>query len=89
VDRRPAGTDGGLSTDGRGLTEALAAFNALRRQAAGDGTWLRLLDRLADAAFDASDTLIVYGSLSRGAPNHHRLARVVGYTYAAAAPAVS
>jgi gamma-glutamylcyclotransferase (GGCT)/AIG2-like uncharacterized protein YtfP len=60
------------------VNEALQAFNALRRQAAGDGTWLRLLDRLADAAFRAADTLIVYGSLSPGAPNHHRLAPLGG-----------
>ena len=78
MDRRPAGTDQRLSIDGPASTKALEAFNALRRQAAGDGTWLRLLDRLADAAFHASDTLIVYGSLSPGAPNHDRLAPLGG-----------
>jgi gamma-glutamylcyclotransferase (GGCT)/AIG2-like uncharacterized protein YtfP len=78
VDRRTPGADQRLSADGRLLNETLQAFNALRRQASGDAPWLRLVDRLAHAAFRASDTLIVYGSLSPGAPNHHRLAPLGG-----------
>jgi gamma-glutamylcyclotransferase (GGCT)/AIG2-like uncharacterized protein YtfP len=78
VDRGAPGADQRLSADGRLLNEALQAFNALRRQASGDAPWLRLVDRLAHAAFRASDTLIVYGSLSPGAPNHHRLAPLGG-----------
>jgi gamma-glutamylcyclotransferase (GGCT)/AIG2-like uncharacterized protein YtfP len=60
------------------LDHALAKFNALRgATSAGDEARARL-DRLAHAAFHAGDHLVVYGSLSPGAPNHGRLTPLAG-----------
>jgi hypothetical protein len=50
------------------LDDALAEFNALRHAPMTDGRWTALLERLAEAAFRAAEHLIVYGSLSPGAP---------------------
>ena len=63
-----------------GLEAALAEFNAARHAAMADDPWASRLDRLAHAAFRASEHLIVYGSLSPGAPNHDRLT-VLGGTW--------
>ena len=60
------------------MNRILAEFNALRLAPDPDGTWVPRLDRLAQAAFRAGHHLIVYGSLSPGAPNHHRLAALNG-----------
>ena len=60
------------------LDDAITEFNALRlATVAGDDARSRL-DRLAQAAFHAADHLIVYGSLSPGAPNHRRLVSLGG-----------
>lgn len=59
------------------LVDALSEFNALRLAMAGEAGIARL-DRLAHAAFHAAAHLIVYGSLSPGAPNHDRLASLRG-----------
>lgn len=60
------------------MVEVLSEFNALRLASrAGEGMATRL-DRLAQAAFLAGEHLIVYGSLSPGAPNHGRLADLGG-----------
>jgi len=60
------------------LDEALADFNAARHVSLSDEPWASRLDRLAQAAFKAAEHLIVYGSLSPGAPNHGRLAPLGG-----------
>ena len=56
------------------LNDVLAEFNAARHASMALEPWASRLDRLAQAAFHAAEHLIVYGSLSPGAPNHHRLA---------------
>jgi gamma-glutamylcyclotransferase (GGCT)/AIG2-like uncharacterized protein YtfP len=61
-----------------GLDAALADFNSARHDAMADEPWASRLDRLAHAAFGAAEHLIVYGSLSPGAPNHGRLAALGG-----------
>jgi gamma-glutamylcyclotransferase (GGCT)/AIG2-like uncharacterized protein YtfP len=55
------------------LDDALSEFNALRHASLVGDAWASRLDRLAQAAFRAAEHLIVYGSLSPGAPNHARL----------------
>ena len=60
------------------LDEALAVFNAARHASLSDEPWASRFDRLAQAAFKAAEHLIVYGSLSPGAPNHGRLAPLGG-----------
>jgi len=55
------------------LDDALSEFNALRHASLVGDAWASRLDRLAQAAFRAAEHLIVYGSLSPGAPNHGRL----------------
>lgn len=60
------------------LDDALSEFNALRLALGAGERWAARLDRLAQAAFRAAEHLIVYGSLSPGAPNHDRLAPLGG-----------
>ncbi len=60
------------------LDEALSGFNELRLAAGVGGPWAAQLDRLAHASFHAAEHLIVYGSLSPGAPNHGRLVPLGG-----------
>ena len=58
------------------LNAVLRALNAARRGGrSGNPEWT---DRLAQAAFRASEHLIVYGSLAPGGPNHGRLAALGG-----------
>ncbi|HWB43699.1 MAG TPA: gamma-glutamylcyclotransferase [Gemmatimonadales bacterium] len=60
------------------LDDALAEFNTARHASMSREPWASLLDRLAQATFRAKEHLIVYGSLSPGAPNHGRLAPLGG-----------
>jgi gamma-glutamylcyclotransferase (GGCT)/AIG2-like uncharacterized protein YtfP len=60
------------------LADALAEFNALYAATALGEEAREPLERLAQGAFHAADHLIVYGSLSPGAPNHGRLVPLGG-----------
>jgi len=60
------------------LNAVLRILNSSRRGATAPSSRTKLVDRLAHAAFRASDHLIAYGSLSPGGPNHGRLAALEG-----------
>ncbi len=61
-----------------GLENLLFQFNRLRHGALNDDPWSGQLDRLAQAAFRATEHLIVYGSLAPGQSNHARVAQLAG-----------
>src|SRR3954466_9302379 len=60
------------------LNPVLRGFNSFGHAAIAASTRVKLVDRVAQFAFGASDHLIAYGSLSPGGPNHGRLAALGG-----------